>query len=78
MPTARINALLESKTVRLAYLKVLITEEDWHGVMDAAADIREIEAEIRGLDTFKFIARGYSGSIADVSKGFQHPPMPSL
>jgi hypothetical protein len=31
------------------YLLLKFDHEDWHGVMDAAADIRELEAEIKGL-----------------------------
>lgn len=29
------------------YLKVKMSEEDWHGVADAAMDLREIEVEIK-------------------------------
>ena len=25
-------------------------EEDWHGVMDAAADLRDIDSELKGLE----------------------------
>lgn len=32
------------------YLTTRIGQRDWHGVMDAAADIREIEAELKGLN----------------------------
>lgn len=31
------------------YLKLRLELDDWHGVMDAAADLREIEAQIRLL-----------------------------
>lgn len=34
-------------------LGFLIEDRDWHGVMDAAADIREMEAELRGLSDGK-------------------------
>lgn len=49
-------------------MRQLIDEEDWHGVADAAADIREIEAEIRGLkdralfsDGLQAQSPGYAG-----------------
>lgn len=31
------------------YLLLKFHQEDWHGVMDAAADIRELLAELKGL-----------------------------
>lgn len=31
------------------YLRAKVTDEDWHGVADAAMDLREIEAELKGL-----------------------------
>lgn len=31
-------------TIYLRYLEMKIDEADWHGVMDAAADLRELEA----------------------------------
>ena len=33
------------KRVMLMYLMVMVAREDWHGVADAAMDIREMEAE---------------------------------
>lgn len=30
------------------YLKAKVAKEDWHGVSDAANDLRELEAERRG------------------------------
>jgi len=33
----------------LRYLRVKADVEDWHGVCDAANDLREIDAELRGL-----------------------------
>jgi hypothetical protein len=32
------------------YLLLKFNHGDWHAVMDAAADIRELEAEIKGLE----------------------------
>lgn len=31
------------------YLAEKASLEDWHGVMDAAADLREIDSELRGM-----------------------------
>jgi len=33
----------------MRYLRVKADVEDWHGVCDAANDLREIDAELRGL-----------------------------
>ena len=38
------------REVLLEYLDSVIREQDWHGVMDAAADLREVEAEMKGLE----------------------------
>lgn len=32
----------------VTYMQAKIAEKDWHGVSDAANDLREIEAEERG------------------------------
>jgi len=34
--------------VLIEYLHVMIARRDWHGVSDAANDIRELEAEMDG------------------------------
>jgi len=47
---ARRNRLFERRAVLREYLAEVTKEEDWHGVMDAAADLREVDAELRGLD----------------------------
>ena len=33
------------------YLLTCVDARDWHGVMDAAVDIRELEAELKGRET---------------------------
>jgi hypothetical protein len=33
------------KRVMLNYLQLMIARKDWHGVADAAMDLREMEAE---------------------------------
>lgn len=34
----------------MKYLMTCIKEKDWHGVSDAANDLREVDAEMRGLE----------------------------
>ena len=34
-----------------SYLELKVDEEDWHGIADAAMDIREIVAEIRCISS---------------------------
>lgn len=38
----------ERRKTLIGYMRVKIEECDWHGVSDAANDLREIEAEERG------------------------------
>jgi hypothetical protein len=40
----------ERKRILLEYMRMKIEERDWHGVQDAASDMRDIEAEERGVD----------------------------
>jgi len=41
---------LEAERVEIIrYLRVKVDVQDWHGVCDAANDLREIDAELRGL-----------------------------
>lgn len=35
----------------IKYLRMKVDEEDWHGVADAAMDLREIEIEIKCYKT---------------------------
>jgi hypothetical protein len=35
------------RSVLIGYLQVMVARADWHGVADAAMDIRELEAEQR-------------------------------
>ena len=48
----RIVELGRQRDAMIAYLHVMLARGDWHGVSDAANDLREIEREImvlRGL-----------------------------
>jgi hypothetical protein len=49
MNESRIQSLRAERATLLAYLRCRVDNEDWHGVSDAANDIREIEREIRVL-----------------------------
>jgi hypothetical protein len=41
-----IDKLESKKYLMIDYLKLKTSEGDWHGVADAAMDIREIDAEL--------------------------------
>lgn len=41
----------ERKEQMIAYLKLKLEEQDWHGVQDAASDIRDIESEMKGYES---------------------------
>jgi hypothetical protein len=41
--------LLFQKEGMIDYLRLKLEQEDWHGVADAAMDIREIEAKLQVL-----------------------------
>lgn len=40
----RLDELREAKALHVEYLKCKLRNEDWHGVEDAASDIRDMEA----------------------------------
>jgi hypothetical protein len=37
------------RTLMKTYLQLKVDEEDWHGVADAAMDLRDIDSELKGL-----------------------------
>lgn len=39
------ESAVKQKEILIQYLYVKIAQEDWHGVADAAMDIREMEAK---------------------------------
>jgi len=45
----RCTALGQQRTILRAYAQAKLDDEDWHGVCDACNDLREIDAELRGL-----------------------------
>lgn len=48
-----IQVLEERKEKMKTYLLLKVDEQDWHGVSDAANDIREIESALETLEKFK-------------------------
>ena len=48
-PPQRVVYLQAMHATMVAYLRAKVEDADWHGVMDASADLREIEAELKGL-----------------------------
>lgn len=45
----RIEFLDELRPVLMRYLKAKFDAEDWHGVQDAASDLRDLDCELDGL-----------------------------
>lgn len=41
---------LTDRELLIEYMQLKISEEDWHGVADAAMDLREMDAFQRGLN----------------------------
>jgi hypothetical protein len=50
-----IDELQDFKKRLVDYLKLKVEQQDWHGVADAAMDIREIEAKLSVLTPIPFI-----------------------
>lgn len=49
--STRRNQLEENRRQLVAYLTMKMIDEDWHGVADAAMDLRELDAELRIVRT---------------------------
>lgn len=49
----RLMRLGSQHAAMVNYLKVMLDRSDWHGVSDAANDLREIECEMRTLRSIK-------------------------
>lgn len=45
-----IDKLKARRATMKTYLAMKFDEEDWHGVQDAASDLRDIDAEIAAYD----------------------------
>lgn len=65
------------KNFMIEYLKVKVEEQDWHGVADAAMDLREIEIELKLNKEFKppvvYQNRLFYSELSDPMK-FDFPP----
>jgi len=46
------EGLLKEREALLAYLLAKFDNEDWHGVQDAASDLRDIDCQLQILDKF--------------------------
>ena len=46
----KIKERREAKRRMITYLELKLREEDWHGVQDAASDLRDIDSELKGLE----------------------------
>lgn len=49
-----LESLQYRRHVMQQYLQMKVNEEDWHGVQDAASDLRDIDSEIKGL-SYQFL-----------------------
>lgn len=47
---ARMKILDTRRLLMVSYLVMKVDEQDWHGVQDAASDLRDIESEMKGLE----------------------------
>ena len=45
----RLADLERHRPTLIAYLKMKLEAEDWHGVQDAASDLRDVDSELDGL-----------------------------
>jgi len=45
----RKEELNDARRVLIDYLRIKSIEQDWHGVQDAASDLRDIDSEMKGL-----------------------------
>lgn len=46
----QLDELAAARVTIKEYLLIKYLAEDWHGVQDAASDLRDIDAEIKGLN----------------------------
>lgn len=49
-----LEQLEQRKAQMVQYLLLKVDEQDWHGVADAAMDIRDIESEKLGYEKAKY------------------------
>lgn len=49
----RVQEINNNLEIMKKYLDKCVKDEDWHGVMDAAADIRELVAELSAYEKMR-------------------------
>ncbi len=59
---ALVDDLLKRREGLVAYLQLKVDDRDWHGVADAAMDIREVEAQIACLDRVSVLTTPREGA----------------
>lgn len=47
--TQRVAYLSSMRSTLVAYMRAKIEDSDWHAISDAANDLREVDAELKGL-----------------------------
>lgn len=46
------DKLIERKSKMIEYLLLKVDEQDWHGVADAAMDLRDLESYLLALEDY--------------------------
>lgn len=46
----RIKRLKANRSQMIEYIKLKLSEDDLHGVADGAMDVRDLDAEIKGIE----------------------------
>lgn len=62
-PHVRIVELQHAIETWEAMLRICVNRREWHGVMDAAADLREFEAELLGIKSSKTDSEGLTAPL---------------
>ena len=52
----KIKNISEKKAKMIGYAQLKLDERDWHGLADAAMDLRDLEAEINAILEMKTLA----------------------
>jgi hypothetical protein len=68
------DALHRRRVITISYLLVKAENEDWHGVADAAMDLREIDAKLEALNAQADAAGSDYPRHKDVTYPLSSPP----
>lgn len=52
----------EQRTKLIEYMKMKIDQQDWHGVSDAANDLRDLDSEWKGRNDLQLELEGMANS----------------